>query len=549
MTDFDTRPGEGSGGEQLAGVLVSRSDIARLAGVKRPAVTNWERRYADYPAPVPRGEHDDDAWSAEPEKFRADHVLAWLSTRTIPANALRPGEPSGTTYGDRFRAGLTGGRAGGLLAAARELAGPGAERIRGQVPLPDYLYWLLHHVFWAIVEADGGAAGRRGWIEVEQEVAVPEEKYPRGLAAALQDLLDRNPPSSPEEGRQAFDWVLMRLRDADAREGGEYYTPPSVSRVMAGALAAVQPAAPHDPYCRTGELLAAYLDAVAAGGGRAPLRVSGRVPQERTLGLARMNVRVHGAQDARLDTGPVMPALDPADPPGAFDVLITNPPFGGWVPGDVPPPAHWTYGPARRTEFDWLQYVVSRLAPGGRAAVLMPGSAAFSGGAARTIRTGLVEDGVVDCVMALPGQLFGLTAIKTHIWFLSAPRTSARDVLFVDGEDLGYGVTRTRQALSGDDVARLVEEYTSWCRAAGSGREYAGTPGLSRAVTPVQIAAHDHRFDPALYVRADGSESAAADPAEVRDRLSRLAQEIEALHVRARAADADAAEHLRRYGL
>jgi type I restriction enzyme M protein len=207
------------------------------------------------------------------------------------------------------------------------------------------------------------------------------------------------------------------------------------------------------------------------------------------------------------------------------------------------------YGPAVRTEFDWVQYIVSRLAPGGRAAVLMPGGAASTGGAARAIREGMVEDGVVECVMALPRQLFELTAIQTHIWFLRAPRGSARGVLLVDGEDLGRRVTRTRRALSGEDIARLVGEYTSWCRAADSGREYTGTLGLSRPVTPGEIAAHDHRLDPALYVRAAGPEPAAVDPADVRDRLARLAEEIETLHARARAADADAVEHLRRYGL
>lgn len=547
MTDFDTWPGGGGGDRELAGVLVSRPDIARLAGVKRPAVTNWERRYADYPAPVPR---DEAAQGAEPERFRADEVSAWLSARIIPTNALRPGEPSGTTYGDRFRAGLTGDRAGGLLAALRELTGPGAERLRGPVPLPLYLDWLLYLVFCAIVEADGGAAGRANLTLAERDLALPEEKYPRGLPAALQDLLDRNPPGSPEVGRQAFDMVLARLRDAEDRGPGDYLTPSSVSRVMAGALAAAAPAAaaPYDPFCRTGELLAAYLDATAERSGSAPRRARGRVLHERALRIARMNVRVHGADEAVLDLGPGTPALDPADPAGAFDVVLTNPPFGK-APGDVPRPPYWTYGPAVRTEFDWLQYVVSRLAPRGRAAVLMPGAAAFTGGAARAIREGMVGDGAVECVMALPSQLFGQTAVRTEIWFLRAPRTTTGDVLFVAGGDLGHSVTRTRRVLSDDDIARLVGEYTFWCRAADTGGEYTGTPGLSRAVTPGEIAAHDHRLDPALYVRAAGSEPAAADPADVRDRLARLGREIETLHARARAADADAAEHLGRYGL
>ncbi|MBQ0830815.1 N-6 DNA methylase [Streptomyces tagetis] len=545
MTDFDVRSRGGDANPEFAGVLVSRPDIARLAGVKRPAVTNWERRYADYPAPLPRSEG---ARGAAPEMFRADEVLAWLSARPIPANALLPGEPSGTTYGDRFRAGLTGSRAGGLLAAVKELTGPAAERMRGPVPLPLYLDWLLYLVFRAIVEADGGQEGSQGRTQAGRDVAVPEEKYPRGLPADLQNLLDRNPPSSPEDGRQAFDLVLTLLRDAEDRGFGDFLTPPSVSRVMAGALAAVAPAVPtpYDPFCRTGELLAAYLDATAERDGPGPRRVRGRVLHDRALRIARMNVRVHGADDAELALGPGAP---PPDPDGMFDVILTNPPFGGRTRDDGPPPAYWTYGPARRVEFDWLQYVISRLAPEGRAAVLMPAAAAFHTGAARTVRAGLVEAGIVECVMALPGQLFGQTAIKTHIWFLRATPGPVRDVLFVDGEDLGHVVSRTRQTLFDDDVARLVREYGSWCSAADSEREYPGTPGLSRAVAPGEIVAHDHRLDPATYVRTAMPEPAVTDSAEVRGRLAGLAQEIEVLQARARNADADALRQLRRYGL
>ncbi|MGY0068240.1 N-6 DNA methylase [Streptomyces sp. QTS137] len=557
MTDFDARRAGTGAGAEFADVLVSRSDIARLTGVKRPAVTNWERRHADFPRPVTTGAGGGEAAGAEGERFRADALLAWLSGRTVAVNALRPGEPSGTTYGDRFRAGLTGRAGGGLLRAVERLAGPEADRLRGPMPLDQYLLWLLYLVLNRIVEPGEGLPRTvddfRG---MARDHGPPGEVVPRQLLNTLADTLGRTSAGSAQEGRAAFDHVLVLWRAAQAREGGAFFTPPSVSRVMAGALAAVRPGAVrvHDPYGRTGELLVAYLDAVAAQAGSAPPRVSGRVPEALERQVAHMNLRVHHGLAPRLDEGPLTPAHDPfADPPGAFDVLLTNPPFGRRVENAAPPP-YWTFGTARRTEFDWLQYIVSRLAPEGRAAVLLPAGASFNAGAAETVRAGLVEAGAVECVIGLPAGLFALTAVKTQIWFLRAPgsgEATDREVLFVAGENLGYRLTRTQQTLTDDDIARLVGEYVSWHTAGTAGRRFPGSPGLSRGVAVSAIADRGHCLDPSLYVRPPGSASAAraAGPVETRNRLARLTEETAALHARAEAADAQATRWLRRYGL
>ncbi|WP_406456818.1 SAM-dependent methyltransferase [Streptomyces sp. NBC_01622] len=532
---------------EFTDVLVSRPDIARLAGVQRPAVTNWERRHEDFPAPV--------STDSAVEQFRAVEVLAWLSGRTVPANALRPGEPVGTTYGDRFRRSLSGGTAGGLLRAIEQLAGPEADRLRGPMPLDHYLEWLLYFVLLRIVEPDRVLQTVEDFGEAARTHHLPEGNVPGHLLHGLSRVLGRSTARSQREAREAFDRVLVQWVDAHAREGGVFFTPPSVSRVMAGALAAVQPEAlsVHDPCARTGELLVAYLDAVVEHGGDAPVHVSGRVAGPREQQVAGMNLRVHHERSVRFGEGPVTPALDPADPPGVFDVLLTNPPFGR-LHDDVPPPPYWVYGAARRTEFDWLQYAVSRLSPDGRAAVLMPAGAAFNAGAAETVRDGLVEAGVVECVIELPAGLFALTGVKTHIWFLRAPGSNGvanGEVLFVAGAHLGHNVTRTQKALSDDDIGRLVGEYVSWRRAGETGRVFAGTPGLSRAVPLRETVQRGHNLDPARHVPIAGRapDATAADTAEILDQLARLAEEMEAQQARVGVADAEVRRWLRRYGL
>jgi type I restriction enzyme M protein len=161
----------------------------------------------------------------------------------------------------------------------------------------------------------------------------------------------------------------------------------------------------------------------------------------------------------------------------------------------------------------------------------------------------MVEDGVVECVMALPPQLFELTAIQTHVWLLRSPRGRGESVLFVRGEHLGHMASRTRRVLSDGDVDTLVREYRVWREAMDRGRDHAGAPGLSRVVEPKEIAAHDHRLDPAQYVRDDRATVGVTDPAAVKDRLAQLSEEIGRLHARARAADLAVEERLRRFGL
>lgn len=554
MTYFDARQAGPDGDERFADVFVSRPDIARLAGVKRPAVSNWERRHPDFPPAVTRGAVGEGAAGNEVERFRADEVLAWLSARTVPANARRPGEPPGTTYGDRFRAALTEGSAGGLLRTVERLAGPEADRLRGPMTLDRYLLWLFHLVVQHLAAPDGGLTEAVDTFrEMVREYGPSERTVPRRLLDTLAEALEGTSVGSPQEGRAAFDHVLVRWRAAHAREGGAFFTPPSVSRVMAGALAAVQPAAVrvHDPYGRTGELLVAYLDAVAAEGADAPPGLTGRVPEPLERQVAELSLRVHHGRDSRLGAGPFIPSHAPfTDPPGSVDALLTNPPFGRAV-GHVEPPPYWTYGPVYRSEFDWLQYVVSLLAPGGRAAVLLPAGASFNAGAAETVRAGLTEAGIVECVVGLPAGLFTLTGVRTQIWFLRAPgaRPAADpEVLLVAGEGLGRRLTRTQWVLTDDDIARLVAEYASWVAARAAGSAPPGTTGLSRAVPVRDIADHGYSLDPSRYVRPSGPAPAAV-PTGVRDRLAELAEEVSALHTRAQAADAEAARWLRRYGL
>ncbi|MFZ4236413.1 N-6 DNA methylase [Streptomyces murinus] len=552
----------------FAGVLVSRADIARLAGVKRPAVTNWERRHSDFPSPA----GPPDEGSANAEVFSAAEVLAWLERRAIPANARRSGEPEGTTYGDRFRIALGGTPTGGLLKAVDLLSGPEAERFRGDLSQADYITLLLSLLYvrgclpdaWDGILTEvrrlpqpalGRSPARMLVTAVESGLGPEHERLLRALSRNLDEhrladvvgrLEDTGPVRRSEHAR-AFELLMARYRDLMGPRAGDFFTPRAAVDVIAKLVTdpGREVGSVHDPFVRAGELLAAAWEATAAQD--RPVEVSGAGVGEHPLALAGMNLALHGAS-ADLRAGNTAPSAGPAPLLRDVDVILTNPPFNMRL-GDAVDRAHWRYGapPPHNANFDWLQYVVARLRPGGRAAVLMPDIAALSANPSeKRIREAMVEDGAVEALIALPPQLFTTTSIRVMIWLLRHPTSTCDEILFIDASRLGSLVSRTQRELDSDERRRILDDYRSWTAARAGGSTFAGTEGLSRAVPIEKIREKEYTLSPSFYVPT--GMSADARPAEPAD-LAELSGKLNELHVRAREADDAVEAMLGRYGL
>ncbi|MCL3994248.1 N-6 DNA methylase [Streptomyces lavenduligriseus] len=557
------------------GVVVTRADIARYAGVKRPAVTNWERRHADFPRPL---EETVDAPSGV-EVFSAAEVLAWLAKRIVPANARQPGEPEGTTYGDRFRLALGGPRSGALLKAVDLLSGQQAERFRGELSQADHLTVLLSLVYlrgcrpeeWQRIVAEasryqfshsGGLLVRFLASAVREGLGTMHEQLLLALSQNLGDvrladmvrLLDDTGPVDRGEHAVAFEKLLARYSDLLGKRAGDFFTPRAAVEVIAGVIAegAGDVHSVHDPFIRAGELVSAAWEAVTAVQ-QTPgsIEVSGAGVGEHPLALAGMNLALHGIPDAGLWTGDVAPAAGGGPwqrDALTFDRVVTNPPFN--VKFDRPvDERNWRYGPPPRhnANFAWLQHAVTSLKPGGRAAVIMPDIAAFSANPSeRRIRAAMVEDGAVEALIALPAQLFASTGISVTVWLLRYPTGLCDEILFVDASHFGSLTTRVRRELSPDELRRIHEEHRSWSLARAEGRAFAGTDGLSRAVPIEKLREMDYTLSPAFHVpRGRRSDTRSAD----RTDLVTLARHLAEVHARTREADAAAEELLERYGL
>jgi type I restriction enzyme M protein len=273
----------------------------------------------------------------------------------------------------------------------------------------------------------------------------------------------------------------------------------------------------YDPCCGSGGMFVQSEKFVESHGGRiGDIAIYGQESNHTTWRLAKMNLAVRGIDaDIRWNNEGSFHKDELRDL--RFDFILANPPFNisDWGGERLREDARWTYGvpPAGNANYGWLQHILWHLAPGGRAGVVLANGSMSSGQSGEdTIRRAMVEADVVDCMVALPGQLFYSTQIPACLWFLARdknPGGTHRDrrgeVLFIDARKLGTLVDRTRRELSDDDIRKIADTYHAW-RGQPDVGAYKDVAGFCRAASLEDIAGHGHVLTPGRYVGASEAE-------------------------------------------
>ncbi|WP_165818526.1 HsdM family class I SAM-dependent methyltransferase [Frankia canadensis] len=361
-------------------------------------------------------------------------------------------------------------------------------------------------------------------------------------------------------------FLLEQTAAAHGPRGGEHVTPLSLSRTIVALLDPQPNARICDPCCVSGELL------IAAGTwnrlpgpaviGRSVLDGSALSPMSRQLTLLSAAIR-----GLRIDVGasPREPLKGEAEPVSnadavtsasaadgestnkitpvpRYDVVLANPPFRmpGWDEGGR---LHFPYGepPTHSATFAWLQYAAAILDDRGRAALVMPTSAAASENPTeRRLRAKMTENGAVECVIAMPGELFRENDLDVAVWILRGKdHRSRRDVLLIDARALGTRRRRGRRILTDDDTAKIVGAYRSWRDSAA--HTFNTIPGFAVAVDMQQLRVHDWQLNPAVHLHSGLPH---ADAGATRAKARALHEELLSCEYRARQADADVAHLL-----
>ncbi len=286
------------------------------------------------------------------------------------------------------------------------------------------------------------------------------------------DFVDEESRKQDILGR-VYEYFLSQFASQEGKKGGEFYTPRAVVRVLVEMLSPYKGRV-FDPCCGSGGMFVQSEKFVEAHGGRiGDLAVYGQESNPNTWKLAKMNLAIRGIE-GDLGQEPGDSFLRDLHPDLKADFILANPPFNmsDWGGASLREDKRWKYGlpPASNANFAWVQHFIHHLSPSGTAGfVLANGSMSSNTSGEGDIRKAIIEADLVDCMVALPGQLFYSTQIPVCLWFLTRDKrgtSKARDrqgeTLFIDARKLGTLLDRVHRDLTDEDIARIAGTYHAW---------------------------------------------------------------------------------------
>lgn len=333
---------------------------------------------------------------------------------------------------------------------------------------------------------------------------------------------------------RVYEYFLGGFAGAEGKRGGEFYTPRSVVGVLVEMLEPYKGRV-YDPCCGSGGMFVQSEKFVQSHGGRiGDIAIYGQESNYTTWRLCRMNLAVRGIDaDVRWNNEGSFHKDELKDLKA--DTILANPPFNisDWGGERLREDARWKFGipPVGNANYAWLQHIVHHLAPNGTAGVVLAnGSMSSAQSGEGEIRRAMVEADIVDCMIALPGQLFYSTQIPACLWFLARNKNPGKgwrdrrgEVLFMDARKLGVLVDRTRKEFSEEDIARIARTYHAW-RGEPEAGTYADVPGFCKAAKLEDIRTHNHVLTPGRYV---GAAEAEEDDVPFTERFAALQEKLE----------------------
>lgn len=331
-------------------------------------------------------------------------------------------------------------------------------------------------------------------IDIISQVGLGDE------ASRSQDVLGR-----------VYEYFLGKFAAAEGKGGGEFYTPQCVVKLLVRMIEPFKGRV-FDPCCGSGGMFVQSEKFVEEHGGtKGDIAIYGQESNYTTWRLAKMNLAIRGI-DANLGGKNADSFHNDLHKDLRADYILANPPFNmsDWGGQRLREDARWKYGlpPVNNANYAWIQQFIHHLSPKGMAGFVMAnGSMSTNIASEGQIRQNIIEADLVDCMIALPGQLFYTTQIPVCLWFVTRTKKNGRfrprqgQTLFIDARNMGTLIDRVHRELSAEDIGRIAVTYHAW-RGEKKAGTYEDVPGFCKSVALDEIREHGYVLTPGRYVGA-----------------------------------------------
>jgi len=363
-------------------------------------------------------------------------------------------------------------------------------------------------------------------------------------------LGDKENKSKDILGR-VYEYFLGQFADAEGKKGGQFYTPRSIVKLLVEMLEPYKGRI-FDPCCGSGGMFVQSEKFIEAHGGKIKdISIYGQESNQTTWRLCKMNLAIRGI-DANIKWGDSF--HDDQFKDLKADFILANPPFNDsdWGGELLQEDVRWKFGvpPKGNANFAWVQHFIHHLAPTGTAGfVLANGSLSSMTSNEGEIRKNIVEANIVDCIVALPSQLFYNTMIPACLWFISRDKKDNKfkdrrgRILFIDARKMGVMVDRRHRELTDEEIKKIADTYHTW--RGENNKKYQDISGFCKSATIEEVKKHDYILTPGRYV---GFEEQEEDEEVFEEKMKKLTSELAKQMKESKKLDEEIKKNLERIG-
>ena len=344
---------------------------------------------------------------------------------------------------------------------------------------------------------------------------------------------------------RTYEYCIAQFAAYEGTKGGEFYTPSSIVKTIVEVLKPFDNCRVYDPCCGSGGMFVQSVKFLQAhSGNRDKISVYGQESNADTWKMAKMNMAIRGI-DANFGQFHADTFFNDLHKGLKADFIMANPPFNlsNWGQDKLTDDVRWKYGtpPAGNANYAWIQHMIHHLAPNGKIGlVLANGALSTQTSGEGEIRKRIIEDDLIEGIVALPPQLFYSVTIPVTLWFISKNKKQKGKTVFIDARKMGYMVDRKHRDFTDDDIKKIADTFTSF-----QNGKLEDAKGFCAVATIQDIAKQDYILTPGRYV---GIEEQEDDGEPFEDKMKRLTSELSEMFKQSHILEAEIRKQLKGIG-